>query len=93
MERRKFDKEFKTTIVSLLDSGKSMKDVCSEYDLNDGVVRRWRREFAKETGAFKGESTLVYEQEIKQLKKQLKDIKEERDILKKAVRIFSVSDK
>ena len=93
MERRKFDKEFKTTIVSLLDSGKTINDLCLEYDLNDGVVRRWRREFTNETGAFKDEATLVYEQEIKLLKKQLKDAKEERDILKKAVRIFSVNDK
>ena len=92
-KRRKFDKEFKTTIVELVKTGKSVQQVCTEYDLSDGLVRRWRREFESETGGFKDEATLVLEQENRALKKQLKDAKEERDILKKAVSIFSMKDK
>lgn len=92
-ERRTFDKEFKTTIVALINNGKTVSEVCSEYDLNDSVVRRWRRESITETGSFKDEATLALEKENRTLKKQLKDAQEERDILKKAVRIFSVSDK
>lgn len=93
MGRRTFDKEFKTTIVELLHSGRSIKDVCLEYDLNDSLVRRWRREFGNDTGAFKDATTLAYEQELRLLKKRLKDAEEERDILKKTVSIFSVRDK
>ena len=93
MSRRKFDKEFKTTIIELLKNGKEVKTVCLEYDLDTSMVSRWRREFKSETGSFKDETTLIYDQEIRSLKKQLKDAQEERDILKKAVRIFSVSDK
>lgn len=93
MTRRLFDKEFKTTIVNLLNSGHTMKSICSEYDLKEATVYRWKKEFKTETGAFKDEATLAYEQEIGLLKKQLKDAQMERDILKKAVSIFSVSDK
>lgn len=88
--RKKYDKEFKQTVVDLLQSGKSIQEVCLDYDLNDSMVRRWKREFNSETGAFKDERTIVLEQENKRLKKALKDAQEERDILKKAVSIFSV---
>ena len=93
MTRRKFDKEFKTTIVNLLGSGQTMATVCSDYDLKPVTVYRWKKEFKTETGAFKDETTLAYEKEIRHLKKELKDAQIERDILKKAVSIFSVSDR
>ena len=93
MTRRQYDKEFKTTIVELLHSGHTMKSVCSDYDLKEATVYRWKNEFKSEKGAFKDEATLAYEKEIRQLKKLLKDAHMERDILKKAVSIFSVKDK
>ena len=93
MKRRQFDKEFKTTIVDLLNSGQTIKSICSDYALKEATVYRWKKEFKSETGAFKDATTLAYEKEIRQLKKQLKDAQMERDILKKAVSIFSVKDK
>lgn len=95
MTRLKYDKEFKQTIVDLLsvDNPKSIDEVCKEYGLKKPSVYRWLKEFKTETGAFKDEATLALEKENRLLKKQLKDAKEERDILKKAVSIFSVSDK
>jgi len=88
--RKKYSKEFKQTIVDLLNSGKELKEISLEYELDSSMIRRWRREFKTETGAFKDEATLALELENRALKKQLKDAQEERDILKKAVRIFSV---
>lgn len=91
--RRTFDKEFKTTIVELIKNGKTVLEICKEYKLNESVVRRWKKEFKEESGSFKDEATLSLEKENRALKKQLKDAQEERDILKKAVSIFSTSDK
>ena len=93
MSRPHYEKGFKQTIVELLDNGNSIENVCKEYNLNRSTVYRWKMEYTTETGAFKDEATLAYEHEIRELKKQLKDAQMERDILKKAVRIFSVSDK
>jgi len=86
MTRRKFDKEFKQTIVDLLsiDNPKSIDTICAEYDLKKATVYRWLKEFKTET---------ALEAENKLLKKQLKNAQEERDILKKAVSIFSERDK
>jgi transposase len=92
--RARYENDFKVMIVELLKSGQKIKDISIEYDLNDGMVRRWRREFELKKGDLskkKGLST--QELEIKQLKKEVAEIKMERDILKKAVSIFSKSDR
>jgi len=90
---KKYDNEFKVMIVELLKSGIKAKQVSEEYSLNVSMIGRWRREYAAKSGDFskKREST-IEEQELKVLKKELRDVKMERDILKKAVSIFSKSD-
>ena len=81
-------------IVELLNSGKSVKEISDEYSLNDSMIRRWRREFESKSGDFSKKREVSSEElEIKFLKKELRDTRLERDILKKAVSIFSKSDK
>ena len=88
-----YENEFKVMIVELLESGRSIKELSDEYELNDGMIRRWRREFKAKSGDFSRKREVsVEEQELKALKKELRDVKMERDILKKAVSIFSKSD-
>ena len=92
--RGKYDNEFKVMVVELLKAGQTVKNVGEEYSLNDGMIRRWRREFEAKQGDFsKKKESSSDELEIRRLKKELADIKMERDILKKAVSIFSKSDK
>lgn len=94
MKKRSYDLEFKHTIVELIDSGKRVSEVCSEYNLGSSMVNRWRREFAKNSLGLKSvEEVSKEKQEIANLKKQLREITMERDILKKAVSIFSKSDR
>ena len=93
MERKKYDNEYKTMISELLKSGISVKQVSSEYDLNESMVRRWRREYKEKSGDFSKKKELTPEDiELKSIKKQLRNVTLERDILKKAVSIFSKSD-
>ena len=98
--RRHFDNESKTTVVELLQSGNSVRELCEEYNLQDRMIRRWRREYDQKNGDLsnKREPTSS-EIELSQLKKELRETKLERDILKKAVGIpacrtgrFSKSD-
>lgn len=95
-ERRSFDKEFKMMAVNLCLTGKSTQTVADELGIRDELVRRWKREYKQfSEGSFSGHgnANLTSEQkEIVRLKKELKDAQEERDILKKAVRIFSKGD-
>ncbi|ADL12687.1 transposase IS3/IS911 family protein [Acetohalobium arabaticum DSM 5501] len=93
-KRKSYTEEFKKDAVELSNrSDKTVKDVSENLDIPYGTLVRWRREY-KDKGdlAFPGhgKQKLTSEQkEIQRLKKELKDAKTERDILKKAVSIFS----
>ncbi len=83
-------------VVELHKSGKSSNEIGRELGIPGDMVRRWSREFASagESGfTGNGKPVLTPEQrEISELKKALKEAQTERDILKKAVSIFSKSD-
>jgi transposase len=94
MARTKYDNEFKVMIVELLESGIKPQQVSNDYGLNANMIGRWKKEYKSKFGDFSKKKILSAEaQELKALKKELRDVKEERDILKKAVSIFSKSDK
>jgi transposase len=94
--RRKFDREFKLKIVDLSYSSQNIKELAIEYDVRPELIYRWRSELAAFEGvSFPGNGNkkmTVEDSEIAQLKKELSDTRMERDILKKAVGIFSKSD-
>jgi len=91
---KRYENDFKVMIVELLKSGKPAKEINQEYNLSDGIARRWRREYETKAGDFSKKKEISPEQqELKALKKELRDVKLERDILKKAVSIFSKSDR
>lgn len=92
MTKKVYDTEFKKTIVSLYQSGKTVNELCSEFNISISSVNRWRKEFGNTEGSKSGLEA-DYIKELKALQRELKDIKLERDILKKAVSIFSKSDK
>lgn len=96
VKRRKYDKAFKVMAVELCLSGKRAVDVAAELGIRDSLLNRWKREYkAEKSRSFpgNGKSALSPEQaEIARLKKALREAEIERDILKKAVSIFSRSD-
>jgi transposase len=68
--------------------------VSTKYGLNGTMIGRWKREYKNKFGDFsKKREVPLEEQELKALKKELRNVTEERDILKKAVSIFSKNDK
>jgi transposase len=91
-KRRTYDREFKIEAVRLAEtSGKSMKQLEQELGIGEGCIRQWKRKLAAEGGnAFPGHGNLPpNEEEIRQLRRELEIVRQERDILKKAVAIFS----
>ena len=92
--RRTYDAEFKNNAINLCrEPDKSVQSVADSLGITAATIYRWQRE-AGEKGklAFpgNGREALTPEQaKIKVLEKQLKDAQMERDILKKAVGIFS----
>lgn len=95
-ERRQFDKEFKLMAVNLCQSGKPIKEVAEDLNIRPDIVHRWKREL-EQYGAvsFSGHGNIILspdQKEISDLKKALREAQIERDILKKAVSIFSRND-
>jgi transposase len=89
---KKYDYEFKVMLVALLNSGIKTKQVNEDYGLSLRMVGRWKRQYKLKSGDFSKKKELTIEaQELKTLRKELKNVTMERDILKKAVSIFSKS--
>ena len=94
--RRVFSKEFKQEAVKLVTEGGQMaRSVARNLDLHPNVLGRWVRQFKDEREeAFPGKGNLsAQEEEIRRLRRELASVKEERDILKKVVAIFSKPSK
>ena len=90
--RRKYDREFKFEAVRLVTDGSHpVSEVARDLGIHENLLYNWRRKYLDDTvHAFPGKGHLKpADEELRQLKKELTDVKEERDILKKALAIFS----
>lgn len=89
--RRKFTDEFKAGVVRLvLDEGKTAGAVARELDLTDSAVREWvARAQAERTKGKSGGLTTAEREELARLRKEVRELKLERDVLKKAAAFFA----
>ncbi|MCP5426403.1 MAG: transposase [Gammaproteobacteria bacterium] len=92
--RRHYDDEFKKDSVNhVLRTGKSCAEVAAELGINSNLLARWRREQllsadAKSTGTNDLKPSELAEQ-LRSARMENEDLREQRDILKKALSIFS----
>jgi len=92
--RRVYSEEFKKNAVEhSMTSEKSVEEVAVDLGIFHSNLRRWRAQYRKNGElAFPGngkQKLTPQEEEIRRLKKELYDVRQERDILKKALAIFS----
>ena len=91
-KRRQFDRAFKLEAVRLVtEEGHPVAAVARELGINENSLHRWKKELAGQgDNAFVGTGNLPPEQgELRRLRRELADVTEERDILKKAISVFS----
>lgn len=95
--RKKYDSTFKERAVQLSKERKNLSELARELGIYPAQLYKWRKEEEEfGAGSFPGNGNLKQtpEQErISSLEKKLKDTELERDILKKAIGIFSKSDR
>jgi transposase len=84
-----YDKEFRMAAVRLaVTTDKPIKEVAEELGVSDTAIRNWVTLYGK--GAEEGSGFTPEEhEELVKLRRDLKRVTEERDILKKALGIFS----
>ena len=93
---KRYDAEFKRESVRLADtSGKTDRQIERDLGLYQGAILRWRDELeADPIDAFPGTGhQKPLEEEVRRLLRELDIAREERDILKKVVAIFSKTPK
>ena len=91
-QRRQYDREFKIEAARLATRGdKTLTQVSRDLGISANILSRWKRQMTDDPDfAFPGKGHLKpADEEMRMLKKELRDVTEERDILKKALAIFS----
>jgi len=95
-KRRRFTREFKIETVRLAtDSDHTVPEVAQDLDLHPNTLYRWVHQYGENPQeAFPGKGRQTSEaEELSRLRRENQRLKMERDILKKAVAIFSKDPK
>ena len=89
--RRSFTREFKAEVVDLcLQGDRSMGQIARELDLTESAVRAWVRQSRVDKGdGPPGALTSAEKEEIRRLRREVRQLREEREILKKAAAFFA----
>jgi transposase-like protein len=90
-KRRSFNAEFKAETVRLCKVGdRSIGQVAKDLDLTEGALREWVKRADVDVGQGPaGALTTVEREELARLRKQVKRLEMEREILKKAAAFFA----
>ncbi len=89
-KRRSYDRAanraaFKSNILKMNEDGRSISSLAESFGIKENLIYRWKslaRASSEQTDSFA-------EGEVKRLRSELKETRQERDILKKALGIFS----
>jgi len=91
--RRKYDAEFKSDVLKMISTGRSVQDISHSLGINSNMIHKWKAQQQEAIGQ-KGSypdivSISVSGADQEQLKARIRELEQERDILKKALGIFS----
>ena len=89
---KRYDKEFKIEAIRLAsEPGNTQTGIERDLGISPGIISRWKRELLNDgEHAFPGKGQLKPDDaELRRLKRENEKLRRERDILKKAVAIFS----
>lgn len=92
--RKNYGKEFKeSAVLEVIERGVPASQVARDLGVNENMLRKWKKQYEEQgPRSFPGngrQNLSETEAELVQLRKELAQVTEERDILKKAVGIFS----
>lgn len=82
--KRRYDSEFKANTLRLVSEGRSVSSVANSLGIDKSLIYAWRRKAHPIS-----ESEAAEQSENELLRKRVVELEQERDILKKALAIFS----
>ena len=83
---KKYDEDYKKNIVKLIESGKPISDIEREYGINRKNIYNWKCKYGTITTS---DGNITNNNDLEKLRKENRLLKEENEILKKAVAIFT----
>ena len=88
--RRSYTPSFKAEVVALVRQGdRTLPAICRELDLSETAVRHWVQQAAVDAGDREGLTTEERE-ELRRLRREVRVLRDERDILKRAATFFAM---
>ncbi len=88
-KQRKYDQDFKKEVIKMVEAGRSVPDVAQSLGIGKNLIYYWIKG-TKGIQSPPGQKTgLLYDEDKTALHKRIKELEQERDILKKALGIFS----
>ena len=92
IDRHKYTEEFKQEAVRLMESsGKPLAELARDLGINDNNLYRWRKLYGRQHQTTTNGNVGALEAELKRLQRENEVLRQERDILKKAMSIVSRS--
>ena len=87
--RRKYDADFKKEVLKMIESGRSVPDVAQSLGMGTNLIYQWIKRSKANKDSSENLSAISFDAEKAAMHKRIKDLEMERDILKKALGIFS----
>ena len=84
LSRRKYDSDFKSEVLKMVESGRRVPEIAQSLGIGNNLIYYWIKQAKKGVT-----QPLDLDEEKMALQKRVKELEMERDILKKALGIFS----
>jgi transposase len=87
--RPPYPDEFRREAVGLLRSGRSIPDVAEALGVSQQTLRNWSKQEQADRGERQDTLTSAEREELRELRKRVRRLEQERDILKRATALFA----
>lgn len=87
--RRKYDADFRKEVIKMVESGRKVPDIAQSLGIGTNLIYQWLKRSRANANSSENSSAVSFDAEKAAMYKKIKDLEMERDILKKALGIFS----
>jgi len=87
--RRKYDSDFKNEVLKMVEWGRPVPEIAHSLGIGNNLIYYWIKQAKKKGSKPADKAELVFDEEKLALQKRVKELEMEREILKKALGIFS----
>jgi transposase len=87
--RKSYPPEFRQQLVELVHAGRSPESLAKEFEPSSQSIRSWVKQAERDTGQRRDGLTTVEREELTRLRRELRQVKLEREILSKAAAWFA----